>query len=309
MPEGILCVDKPADFTSFDVVAKVRGMSKCRKIGHGGTLDPMATGVLPLFFGRAVKATALMPVQDKRYTARVRLGLTTDTQDITGTVLSETRARIDRERLEEALCPLRGTIRQLPPMYSAVWVDGRRLYDLAREGREIDRPEREVTIHSLELLGFDEAVQEFELDVRCSKGTFIRTLCHDLGQALGCGAVLTELRRTETLGYTIDQCVTLDTLQRVCDEGELDRLLLPTDSAFSMYGRIFLSPQQANMFRHGIRLDSRRIRHPDTDAPLRIYGGGRFLGLARIDRESFELVLIKLFAVPDEAETGGRRTR
>ena len=212
--EGILCVDKPQDWTSFDVVAKMRGIADCHKIGHGGTLDPMATGVLPLFFGRSAKAMELMPNQDKRYTAAIRFGITTDTQDCTGNVLSTSEKPVTREALEAALVPLRGTIDQLPPMYSAVWVDGQRLYNLARAGKEVERPTRQVTVHRLELMEFDAENRTCVIDVACSKGTYIRTLCHDIGEALGCGGILTALRRTETLGFTSKDCHTLEELKQ-----------------------------------------------------------------------------------------------
>ena len=191
--EGILCVDKPQDWTSFDGGAKMRGIADCHKIGHGGTLDPMATGVLPLFFGRSAKAMELMPVQDKRYTASIRFGVTTDTQDCTGNILSTSEKPVTKKALEAALAPLRGTIDQLPPMYSAVWVDGQRLYKLARAGKEVERPTRQVTIHRLDLLEFDPENRTCVIDVACSKGTYIRTLCHDIGEALGCGGMLTAL--------------------------------------------------------------------------------------------------------------------
>ncbi len=299
MPEGILCIDKPQDWTSFDVVAKCRGITKCRKIGHGGTLDPMATGVLPLFFGRAVKAIDLMPTQEKRYVAGVRFGLATDTQDITGRVLRESAAPVTREALEAALETQRGEIQQLAPMYSAVWVDGKRLYDLARKGREVERPLRDVTIHRLELLDFDPAERTCTLDVTCSKGTYIRTICHDLGEALGCGGVLQSLRRTETLGFTEAQCHTLEELGELCQGGKLEEALLPVDAAFARYRKIYLSPTQARMFCSGAVLDTRRVRHPDTTQPLRVYEGGgvsRFLGLARVEPSTEELVIVKLFA-------------
>ena len=299
MPEGILCIDKPRDWTSFDVVAKCRGITKCRKLGHGGTLDPMATGVLPLFFGRAVKATALMPVEEKRYRAEIQFGLATDTQDNTGKVLSRSDAPVTREALEAALATQRGEIKQLPPMFSAVWVDGKRLYDLARKGREVERPLRDVTVHRLELLDFDPTARTCTIDVTCSKGTYIRTICHDLGAALGCGGVLTGLRRTMTMGFTEDQCVTLEQLEKICGEGRLEEALLPVDSAFSAYGRIFLSPHQARMFCSGAVLDTRRVRHPDTTETLRVYEGGgvsRFLGLARVEPSTQELIIVKLFA-------------
>lgn len=297
--EGILCVDKPQDWTSFDVVAKMRGIADSHKIGHGGTLDPMATGVLPLFFGRSAKATELMPLQTKRYTAAIRFGVTTDTQDITGRILSESDLPVTREALEAALIPLRGTIQQLPPMYSAVWVDGQRLYKLAREGREVERPTREVTIYLLELLAFDEAERTCVIDVRCSKGTYIRTLCHDIGEALGCGGVLTALRRTETLGFTTADCHTLEELKAASDAGRFEKLLLPVDSAFREYSRIFLSPKQAEMFLNGVRLDTNRIRCPKAGDTVRVYGNDQFLGLARIDREIAELQIIKLFVTKE----------
>lgn len=293
--EGILCVEKPQDWTSFDVVAKMRGIADCHKIGHGGTLDPMATGVLPLFFGRSAKAMELMPNQQKRYTAAIRFGVTTDTQDCTGTVLSQSDQPVTREALEAALIPLRGTIEQLPPMYSAVWVDGQRLYKLAREGREVERPTRQVTIHRLELLEFDGEKRTCVLDVCCSKGTYIRTLCHDIGAALGCGGMLTALRRTETLGFTEADCHTLDELKAAADEGRFEELLLPVETAFRQYGRIFLSPKQTKMFLDGIRLDTNRIRCPAEGDTVRVYGDGRFLALARIDRSIAELQIIKLF--------------
>lgn len=297
--EGILCVDKPQDWTSFDVVAKMRGIADTHKIGHGGTLDPMATGVLPLFFGRSAKATELMPIQEKRYTAAIRFGITTDTQDITGKVLSTSDKPVTREALEAALVPLRGEIRQLPPMYSAVWVDGQRLYSLARQGREVERPLRDVTIYLLDLLEFDEAARTCVIDVRCSKGTYIRTLCHDIGETLGCGGVLTGLRRTETLGFTIEDCHTLQELQAAKEDGTIKSMLKPVDSAFRTYGRIYLSPKQSEMFLNGVRLDTNRIRHDEAADIVRVYGNERFLGLARIDHEIAELQILKLFVTKE----------
>ncbi|MEA5011621.1 MAG: tRNA pseudouridine(55) synthase TruB [Angelakisella sp.] len=302
MAEGIICIDKPQGFTSFDAVAKVRGITKHRKIGHGGTLDPMATGVLPLFFGRAAKATELMPVQEKRYTATFSLGLTTDTQDITGKVLSQQQTNVTKTQLEAVLDTQRGAIKQLPPMFSAVWVDGRRLYSLARQGIEIERELRDVTIHSLELLEFDEAAQQCIIDVRCSKGTYIRTLCHDIGDKLGVGATLTALRRTETLGFSIEECYTFEQLCDIMARGDLEKTLMPVDAAFREYGRMYLSPQQARMFLNGVRLDLSRVRYPKGAELVRVYEPGRFLGLARPDEEAGDLVIVKLFGINEEAK-------
>ena len=299
MIHGIINVYKEKGFTSHDVVAKLRGITGQKKIGHTGTLDPDAEGVLPVCLGKGTKLCELLAGEDKTYEAVLLLGRTTDTQDITGRVLRESAAPVTREALEAALETQRGEIQQLPPMYSAVWVDGKRLYDLARKGREVERPLRDVTIHRLELLDFDPAERTCTLDVTCSKGTYIRTICHDLGEALGCGGVLQSLRRTETLGFTEAQCHTLEELGELCQGGKLEEALLPVDAAFARYRKIYLSPTQARMFCSGAVLDTRRVRHPDTTQPLRVYEGGgvsRFLGLARVEPSTEELVIVKLFA-------------
>ncbi len=207
---GILCIDKPEDYTSFDVVARMRGICRTKKIGHAGTLDPMATGVLPLFLGRATKACAILPDQNKRYRASFRLGITTDTQDITGKVLKERPVTASAQEVREALQGFVGDILQLPPMYSAVQVGGQRLYDLARQGIEVEREPREVSILSIDLLEESPETGEYTIDVLCAKGTYIRTLCHDLGEKLGCGAALTKLRRTMAAGFTEADCITLE---------------------------------------------------------------------------------------------------
>ena len=240
--QGVLCVNKPQKFTSFDVIAKLRGMTRTRKLGHSGTLDPMATGVLPVFFGGATKACDLVPITDKRDRAGVRFGQTTDTQDVWGTVLREDPRPGSRDALEDALRGFRGTISQLPPMYSAVQINGQRLYDLARKGMEVERTPREITIHSLELLSYDEAAREAVLDVCCSKGTYIRTLCHDLGEVLGCGGIMTSLTRTEAAGFTLADCRTLEEIQALVDEGRLGKALLPVEALFRGLPAIRLSP-------------------------------------------------------------------
>lgn len=295
MHTGIICVDKPEGFTSFDVVAKARGITGCRKIGHGGTLDPMATGVLPLFLGRATKVMDIMPVEDKRYTAAFRLGITTDTQDTSGSVLTENNMTITREELEQSLPRLRGTINQLPPMYSAVQVKGRRLYDLARQGREVERPSRQVTVHSLELLEYDPATRTGVLDIACSKGTYVRTIIHDLGQTLGCGGAMTALRRTETLGYPLSCCCTLEQLEQLAKEDRLGELLLPVESAFEAYPKLWLDAKQAKMFQNGVKLDSARLQAPMGEGRLTVWLDDLFLGVAHIDPQARELVMEKLF--------------
>jgi tRNA pseudouridine55 synthase len=297
---GILCIDKPQGFTSFDVVAKMRGIAATRRIGHAGTLDPMATGVLPLFFGRATKACDLLPDQDKRYTAIFRLGITTDTLDITGKVLSEQPVNAAEAQVRAAAEKFTGEFMQVPPMYSAVQVNGRRLYDLAREGKEIERAARKVCVKKLVFLAADEAAHTYTIDVRCSKGTYIRSLAADIGEALGCGAVLTALRRTEAAGFTEAQCVTLDEAQRLAQAGELSRRCLPVAEAFGGLPQAELSEKQARMFQNGVRLDRARVNCPDTDGMLAVYGPGKvFLGLAQTEGGEFRMK--KLFILPESA--------
>ena len=208
--DGIIILDKPEDFTSFDMVAKMRRLLGTRKVGHAGTLDPMATGVLPIFVGRATKCCDILPNQNKRYTATFQLGYTTDTLDATGRVLTRTEVSATKEDVEKALESFRGEIMQLPPMYSAIQINGKRLYDLARQGIEIEREKRPVTIMELNLLSADDTQHIYQIDVACSKGTYIRTLCADIGEALGCGATMTALRRTEAAGFSIADSITLE---------------------------------------------------------------------------------------------------
>ena len=203
MANGILVIDKPQDWTSHDVVAKLRGILHVKRIGHAGTLDPMATGVLPVFVGRATRAVEFAAEREKEYRAGLRLGVVTDTQDVTGTVLETNPISVTREQLEAVLNQFRGPIQQIPPMYSAIKKDGKKLYELARRGQEVERQPRPITIYELELMD-QLSPTEFTLRVLCSKGTYVRTLCHDIGQALGCGGTLSSLRRTQSAGFTLD---------------------------------------------------------------------------------------------------------
>ena len=197
MYNGILIVDKPKDFTSHDVISKLRGILKMRHIGHAGTLDPMATGVLIVLLGKATRASDYLTAEEKVYEASFKLGITTDTQDITGTVIRENPADVSEEAVKECIKSFEGVQKQLPPMYSAVQVNGARLYDLARQGIEVERKAREIEIPSIEYLGRGEE-GEYRIRVSCSKGTYIRTLCHDIGEKLGCGGTLTSLRRVKS---------------------------------------------------------------------------------------------------------------
>ena len=296
IPCGILCINKPQNFTSFDVIAKLRGISRTRKLGHSGTLDPMATGVLPIFFGAATKATDLLPNSDKCYKVSFRFGLTTDTQDIWGKELTSSDKPVSPEMLEEVLPRFRGEIMQLPPMYSAVSVNGQRLYDLARKGIEVEREARPITVRELTLLSYDAENRVGEAIIRCSKGTYIRTICHDMGKALGVGGVMTALCRVEAAGFTLDDCITLEEAQTLADEGKLFDKLLPVERMFLEYPPCELNEIQTRMFLNGVRLDLARLKQKDFDGRVRVYGSdGVFLGLADADPETKELKLKKFF--------------
>lgn len=293
---GILCVNKPEGFTSFDVIAKMRGITGVRKMGHAGTLDPMATGVLPLLLGRATKACDILPDEAKRYTAGFRFGLTTDTQDRTGTVLTECEAPVEQERLLEVLPSFRGPLEQLPPMYSAVQVNGQRLYDLARQGREVEREPRPVQIFELKLLSYDAADRSGVFDVRCSKGTYVRTLIHDIGQKLGTGGILTSLVRTESSGFTLEQCITLEGAQELSASGKIAEKIIPVQAIFKECPAVNLGEVQKRMFLNGVRLDLKRVNYQPGKGLHAVYGPEReFLGVARLDLELMELRVVTFF--------------
>ena len=272
MPSGILIIDKPQGWTSMDVCAKLRGLFHERRVGHAGTLDPMATGVLPVFLGRATRAVEFAAGGDKEYVAGLRLGLVTDTQDITGTVLDTRPARVTREELEGALPAFRGEIRQLPPMYSAVKVAGKKLYELARKGREVERTPRPVTIRALEVEG-QGGEGKFTLRVVCSKGTYVRTLCHDIGQALGCGGCMASLRRTMAAGYTLADAHPLEEVLTAPDPGAL---LLPVDSCFRHLPALTLTAAQEKRVRNGAAFSF------EQEGSWRAYSqSGEFLAVCR----------------------------
>ena len=296
---GVLIIDKPRGFTSFDVIAVVRRLTGERKTGHTGTLDPNATGVLPVLLGRATKAQDIIPDHDKEYRAAFRLGMTTDTLDIWGEVRERFDKTADRKALEAALGAFRGEISQIPPMYSAIKQNGKRLYDLARQGVEVARSPRTVTVYSLELLSFDEEAQEGELLVRCSKGTYVRTLIDDLGSALGTGAVMTALRRTCACGFTLGDCVSLDRLRALSESGQTETALRPVESLFVGYEAVTLSEAQAKRFRNGGALSlertSLRGRSLSDGELFRVNERGGFIGLGMI--RSDELRVYKLFCI------------
>lgn len=294
---GVICVNKPEGFTSFDVIAKMRGILKIKRLGHAGTLDPMATGVLPVFVGRATKACDILPDHDKIYRAGFRLGITTDTQDSTGTATSERDpSAVTEENLLDTLEKFRGEIMQIPPMYSAVSVGGKRLYDLARQGIEVEREARPVTIYRLELAEFDEAEKSGVLTVSCSKGTYIRTLINDIGEALGCGGIMTSLVRTTACGFSLDDCVTIEDLQREAEnERNFEQYLKPVEDVFAELPKLMLHGAQERMYRNGIKLDLTKIRTDITAERISVYGEKGFIGTAVPDRESGVLRVDKTF--------------
>ena len=280
MPSGIIIIDKPAGWTSMDVCAKLRGMFHEKRVGHAGTLDPMATGVLPVFVGRATRAVEFAADSDKEYIAGLKLGVVTNTQDITGEVLEERPVDVTGEQLRAALARFTGDIEQVPPMYSAVKINGKKLYELARKGREVERRPRSVAIRTLELLGWPEAGEDFTLRVACSKGTYVRTLCHDIGQTLGCGGCMSALRRVKAAGFTLEDSVALEAVQAAVDRGEGESLLLPVDRYFAGLPVLLLKTAGAEKkVRNGAPL-----RVPGAaDGDYRVYGADKtFLALGRV---------------------------
>ena len=283
---GILLIDKPSGWTSSDVVAKLRGVLHEKRVGHAGTLDPMATGLLVVFVGRATRAAEFAESQEKRYRAGLRLGLETDTQDITGHPIGGEKRDVSVEELENVLASFRGEIEQIPPMYSAIKVKGQKLYEIARRGGEVERRPRRITIHELKVAGRDG--EDFLLDVRCSKGTYVRTLCHDIGRTLGCGGCMSSLRRTRAGAFRLEDAHTLDEVQKAADAGQPESLLLPVDTLFDEEKATITGKAEAILRvggQPGIKLPEGRYR---------IYSDkGEFLALCKA--EQGKLLTIKSF--------------
>ena len=275
---GIIIIDKPQEWTSNDVVSRLRRVFNTRRIGHGGTLDPMATGVLPVFVGRATRGVEFFEHAEKVYETTVRFGLTTDTEDITGKTITETAVSLTGDELQAVLPKFRGEILQVPPMYSAIKVNGQKLYDLARKGREVERQPRPITIHELQLLEF--SGNEARLRVRCSKGTYIRTLCKDIGEALGYGGCMAALRRVEAGEYTLEGAIPLRELLDISERGEdVEHLLRPVDTMFASHETLNLNEKQARLVKNGNAFVS-----DCPDGTYRVYApDGEFLALCRAE--------------------------
>ena len=288
MANGILVIDKSASWTSQDVAAKLRGVFHERRVGHGGTLDPMATGVLPVFIGRATRAAEFLESAEKEYVAGLRLGVVTDTQDTSGTVLETNSACVTRAQLEAALRQFLGPIEQIPPMYSAIKINGQKLYELARRGQEVARRPRSITIHALELLEGEGA--DWTVRVRCSKGTYVRTLCYDLGRALGCGGCMSSLRRTRAGSFTLAQAVTMQQVLDFAAGQDPQQLLMPVDAVFAAHPPLIVTLGQAAKLKNGAQVKDWQFQ-PGT---YRVYAeDGEFLLLGHV--EGGVLTTIKSF--------------
>lgn len=278
---GIILIDKPKDWTSHDVVGKLRRLLRERRIGHSGTLDPMATGLLVVFVGRATRAVEFAEADAKQYIAGLRLGVATDTQDITGTVLKETDCHVPEEELREILPRFTGEQSQIPPMYSALKVNGQKLYDIARKGGEVERKPRQITIHNLELSDNSHLEDgDFCLDVTCSKGTYIRTLCHDIGEALGVGGTMSSLRRVRAGGFHLRDALTIEQVAEAAEAGRAEELLLPVDSLFLQHEKLTLTDKQTKR-----TLVGGQFSVSAADGLYRFYApDGSFLALGKVEQ-------------------------
>jgi len=297
MINGIIAIHKEAGFTSHDVVAKMRGILKQKKIGHTGTLDPQATGVLPVCLGTGTKLCDMLTDKDKEYRAVLLLGQITDTQDTTGQVLETREVAVSREQVEEAVHSFLGEYMQIPPMYSALKVDGKKLYELARAGKEVERKARPVTIHKLEILSMD--LPRVELLVGCSKGTYIRTLCADIGEALGCGGTMEKLERTRVGSFLLDKCVTLRQLEALRDAGQIDTVLFPVEQAFAEQPSLTVSSDFEKLINNGnALLPTQTVEKTVFPAGewVKIYRhDNRFMGVYQYDTEKKRYQPVKMF--------------
>lgn len=292
---GIICIDKPQGMSSFFAVKKASRILGIKKAGHTGTLDPMATGVLVVMLGSCTRFIELLPEHKKSYTAEVKLGLTTDTLDITGSVLSESEVNVTYEQLLSAAEKFKGDILQTPPMYSALKKDGQRLYDLARQGIEIEREKRNINIEQLDIYDFDGI--SFKMDVTCSAGTYIRSLCDDIGKALGCGACMTSLRRTSANGFPVENAVTLEELS---ESENKEQYIVSVESALLPYDGITVTAAQAKRFHNGGALDRERLCRELKPGIYRVYSPeNTLLGLGEIAEEKGDLT-VKRVLVSDE---------
>ena len=297
-------VYKEKGFTSHDVVAKLRGICKQKKIGHTGTLDPDAVGVLPVCLGCATRLCDMLTDKDKEYVAVLRLGITTDTQDATGKVLAEKEVSVSEEEVRAVIASFEGEQLQIPPMYSALKVNGKKLYELAREGKEIERKARPIVVHEIEILS--ENMPEFTIRVKCSKGTYIRTICHDIGQKLSCGGVMVSLKRTKVGNFGIEDAYTLSQIEDMAKEGKLCEILLPVEKVFEKLPEIRVKETAMKALLNGNQLKKEEILMLSDEAlkaeEVRVYGAdGRFYGVYGYQEGRKLFCPIKMF-FPEQTE-------
>lgn len=285
MKSGILCINKPQGFTSFDVIAKLRGILKVRRLGHSGTLDPMATGVLPVFVGTATKCCDILPNDDKSYVAGFKLGATTDTQDSTGKVLKEyPKKDISSEEINSVLVNYIGEVDQVPPMYSAVQINGKRLYELARKDIVVERPSRKVRIYSINLLSYDSTAQTGTLEISCGKGTYVRTIINDIGESLGVGGYMTSLVRTSASGFNLSECYSFEDVQNAMADSTIDSLIIPTERLFESLPKLRLDELQTKAYKNGTKLPLSELTLTPNALDYTVYSSeGEFIGTAKVD--------------------------
>ena len=291
---GVINIYKEAGYTSHDVVAKLRGILKQKKIGHTGTLDPQAQGVLPVCLGKGTKLCDLLADHDKEYEAVLRLGITTDTQDMEGNVLQESSVQVSEEEVRTCILSFQGEQMQVPPMYSALKVNGKKLYELAREGKVVERKARPVTFHKIEVLWME--LPKVKIRVQCSKGTYIRTLCNDIGEKLGCGGCMEELLRTRVERFALEDAVKLDEVQKAMKEGTVDSLIFPVDRIFDQYPTAKTTTQGDLLVHNGNRLFSELLQEePEVESGyVRVYDSeDTFIGL--FEKKTDQLVPVKMF--------------
>lgn len=297
MKSGIIVIKKEQGYTSFDVVAKLRGILKIKKIGHTGTLDPQATGVLPICIGKATKVCDLLTNRDKTYETIMKLGVTTDTQDIYGNIIAKSLELPSEEQIKNVIQQFQGELEQVPPMYSALKVNGKKLCDLARKGIEVERKPRQIVVYKINIKSIE--LPFVTMEISCSKGTYIRTLCHDIGQVLGCGACMKALNRTSAAGYTLEDAFSLEEIQQLFISQELEDKIQPIDEVFREYPKVTVSSEIVFSMKNGgktsldkvICEDCQRIKEGDY---LRLYlPDTRFLGIYQFRRN--EIKLVKMF--------------
>ena len=295
---GVINVYKERGFTSHDVVAKLRGILHMKKIGHTGTLDPDATGVLPVCIGKATKVCGLLTDKDKTYRAVVKLGVTTNTEDMTGEILSHHPVSVTKEQIEMAVSKFVGEIEQIPPMYSAIKINGKKLYELARQGKEVERKPRKVTIHEMKVLSMDFSEDEFTMEVSCSKGTYIRTLCKDIGEFLGCGAAMKTLVRTRVSEFYLEQALTLGQIEQAVIEGKIQDYLVPIDAMFSDLKDCVVSDEALRLLLNGNSIAKKDTSYqtPIDKEQVRMYSmENEFYAIYEYRQKEDKYFVVKMF--------------